>query len=275
MLGKRISLVANVDILYEDRIILVANKPAGIPSTPPLKGGPNFEQQVAQFLGQRQKDKPYLVLHHRLDQDTSGALLFCKKKSFNKAIADLFSEKKIEKTYLALSQRHESGRDKDDAFLGQLQIRNKPLKRATRPAAHKNNNKAMTWIEETDKEDPQGESAETHFNGLVWNKTHALFLARPITGRTHQIRVHARGLGFPLIDDPLYNGAADSNLGEFKGNLHAWKLSFPHPESGKPLTITAPLPAPLCEQIQGLFLGQEKELLGPWKHDLRQQLALV
>src|SRR5690606_31332787 len=92
------------DLLFEDDILLIVKKPCGIPSQPTLD--PKRDSMVSaltRFLKERDKRDGYLALHHRLDVDTSGALVFCRKKSFNKAVSELFSERKIEKCYLALT----------------------------------------------------------------------------------------------------------------------------------------------------------------------------
>ncbi len=209
-------------ILYEDDVLLIANKPAGLPAQgtdDPKKD--HFYGALKRYLNKREhKKNVYLALHHRLDSWTSGPMIFGKKKEFNKAIADLFKEKKIEKTYLAVVEK---------------------LSRETIP---------KTWIcEEAIKTkrqgkfliaqcDSRGDSASTEFIVMKEAADYAIIECRPRTGRLHQIRVHLAKYHLPVWADFVY-GKKKPNA---RMMLHSWKLSFAHPKTKKIVFIEAPIP---------------------------------
>ncbi|HAZ12136.1 MAG TPA: RNA pseudouridine synthase [Bdellovibrionales bacterium] len=197
-------------IIFEDRILLIANKPAGVPSSETLKKEQgHFYGALQNYLDKREGRATYLAIHHRLDQDTSGLLLFCKKKSFNRPVSDLFLHKKIRKTYLALAH----------------------LEKGELPPVVKNflrRSKKSPMVMESCNEQDGGQSAETHFEVLGRQEKRALVTAQPMTGRMHQIRVHLSELGAPVVGDSVY-GTEKNSPHLF---LHAWKLEFPHPETG-------------------------------------------
>lgn len=218
-------------IIFEDRILLIANKPAGVPSSATLKKEQvHFYGALQKYLELREGRATYLAIHHRLDQDTSGLLLFCKKRSFNKAVSDLFLHKKIHKTYVALAH----------------------LENETLPSMVKNflrRSKKSPMVMESCKAQDQGQSAETHFHLLAQHEKKALISAQPMTGRMHQIRVHLSELQAPVVGDAIY--------GRDKGFphlfLHAWKLQFPHPETEVLMTVQVPPPEYFRQEALRLF----------------------
>lgn len=236
-----------IDIIYEDRILLIANKPDGVPSTEPVKVKvPNFFDQVKAFLQWRESKgglhnkEVYLAIHHRLDQDTSGLLLFCKKKSFNKAVGDLFSDKKIQKTYLAVVK------DSQQAF----QNHRFPLQCHNYIGPAEKTSLSRMKMQCYSAPGPERQEAQTHFECLGTSKkdpTLHLIKAIPKTGRTHQIRVQLLSLGLPVLGDSFY---ADMTNPMY---LHAWKLQFEHPESKQIVDATAPLPSSFGQLLDDYF----------------------
>jgi 23S rRNA pseudouridine1911/1915/1917 synthase len=209
-------------ILYRDEGLLAIDKPAGLPSHPTVAGRINALDLVREVVAAGPgRENPILL--HRLDADTSGVLLFALNAETNRALARQFAQRQVEKTYLALVTGNPP-----EAF----SVRNF-LKAGVRGRTI-----AVT---------SGGQIAETHFRTLSRSAEFALVEARPKTGRTHQIRAHLAGLGYPLLGDGLYGGPISLVLGGVclrsrRHLLHASRLGFFSPESRDFITIDAPLP---------------------------------
>lgn len=209
-------------ILYEDDTLLIVNKPAGFA----VHGGSGVTSGVIEGLRQLRPEAKFLELVHRLDRDTSGCLIIAKKGSALRKLHELFRGDGIEKTYLALL----SGQ-----WARKKQLVSAPLL--------KNVSKGGERIVTVSA---AGKEAETLFRRVRLYARATLVEAAPKTGRTHQIRVHAAHLGHPIVGDERY-GLAEVNR-EFKNRgmqrmfLHAEKLLFAHPVTGRQIAVTAPLP---------------------------------
>ncbi len=207
-------------IIFEDQVLLVVNKPSGLPSQG--TDNPNkahFYGLLQKYLCERDKKNVYLAIHHRLDAPTSGLMIFCKDQNFNKNFTELFQGHKIEKKYLAKVLIKEASNLKEI-----FRVENK-LKTVNR-------GKFKVSIA-----DPKGDVAITEFKILNQKDDHALLECSPATGRMHQIRVHLADLGLPIIGDFVYGGFKKSNA----FHLHAWKLKFPHPKGHKMVEYIAPI----------------------------------
>lgn len=207
-----------LDIVYEDEDIIVINKQAGMPIHPSLN---NYMNSMANALAwyYQEQGKPFIFrCCNRLDRDTSGLTVVAKHLVSGNILSDMVRRRDIHREYLAIVRGHVSPE------AGTI---NAPLAR-----------KPGTIIERTvDWE--QGEAAITHYRLIEERNGHSLVSLRLETGRTHQIRIHMKYLGYPLIGDYLYNPDM-----EYIGRqaLHSHRLSFTHPITGKPMEFTAPLP---------------------------------
>lgn len=203
-------------IAYEDSDVIIIDKPSGLPTQSTQKPGEDhlYSATIA-FLTERNPGKlAYVGLHHRLDRDTSGLVLMTKKSSANKSISDQFKDKKIIKKYRAIVEGEEpkQKRWKVDAPLRRL-FESKTFRFGI---DHKKGDDATTLFE--------------YQKSLVNN--HHLIECQPITGRTHQIRIHLASSQLPIIGDRLYGIQSDVRM-----QLHAYRLQFQHPITGKPLDV--------------------------------------
>ena len=218
------------EILYEDDVLIVLNKPSGFA----VHGGSGISSGVIEALRMLRPDARFLELAHRLDKDTSGCLLVAKKRSTLKALHDLFRGDGIKKTYLAL-------------LVGEW---NRKKLLVTAPLL-RNTGKGG---ERVVKVSQAGKFAETGFRRIQKYKDLTLVEASPKTGRTHQIRVHAAWLGHPIVGDSRY-GDDDRNRklkqrGYKRLFLHAQQLQFSHPVTGETMVFKAPLPLELENQLK-------------------------
>ncbi len=215
-----------LDIIYEDDDILVLNKPAGL-VVHPAKG--HWSGTLVHRLlgydedGFRQLSdeiRPGIV--HRLDRDTSGALVVARTETARFALGRAFRERQVEKTYLTIAVG-EFGRT-----TGVIRA---PIGR------HPRDRKRMAVVEKG------GKAAVTHYRVLATAGDLTLVEVRIETGRTHQIRVHFAHAFHPVLGDPMYGGRQRGTpIMVERQMLHAWKLAFPHPRTGQVREYLAPLP---------------------------------
>jgi len=222
------------EILYEDEDLAVINKPAGVVVHPACG---HTEGTLVHGLLARLEDlsgvggeaRPGIV--HRLDKDTSGLLVVAKNDRAHLALSEMFQERKIKKTYLALVHGVPKARS------GRI---DRPIRR------HPVHRKKMT-VHEKD-----GREAVTLWRVKEVFRRAALLEVEPLTGRTHQIRVHLASIGHPIVGDELYGGAKPHGPKAKRQMLHAWKLRFRHPRTGKELSFEAPLPEDFEELLHAL-----------------------
>ena len=235
-----------LNILFEDESLIVLNKQPGIIVHP--GNGNNDGTIVNALLHHRGTDefmamvddemRPGIV--HRLDKDTSGALIIAKRADVRETLYRMFQEHEIHKTYLALT----IGRMDNAAGRIELPIGRHPHNPTLRLVVAKG----------------QGREACTEYRTVAtadgaFGKEVSLMKIRLHTGRTHQIRVHFAHFGHPVLGDNLYGGCpAKMPYPAKRQMLHAWRLAFRHPVSGEPLRIEAPLPDDFMEALQTLGL---------------------
>jgi 23S rRNA pseudouridine955/2504/2580 synthase len=208
-------------VLYEDKKLLVIDKPAGVA----VHGGSGISHGVIELLRAARPDLKDLSLVHRLDRETSGCLVLAKKRSALRALHEKFRQGVVEKNYLALVV--------GDWQLGE-QLIDKPLL-----VTHRRGGERHVIVS------PDGKAALTRVRLSRTYGKYSLVQCSPLTGRTHQIRVHLQSMGFPLAGDDRYGDADVNNrlnaLGLPRLFLHAQSISFPD-EHGNELHFTAPLP---------------------------------
>ena len=224
--------VPQLPFLWQDESLLAINKPPGLPAHPTVGGRPNALDLVTALIAESGGNSRPILLH-RLDADTTGLLLFALTPAANLSLSRQFSEHRIEKSYLAL-------------------VSGSPPERFSVSNHLKAGVRGRTVAVVSG-----GLAAQTDFTTLACRDGVALVVARPRTGRTHQIRVHLAGLGFPLLGDILYGGMAVLPLVTGciplpRHLLHARSLSMIHPQSGERQTLSAPLPEDFLVVLKAL-----------------------
>ena len=211
-----------IDIVYEDSDIAVINKQAGL-VVHPAHG--HYSGTLVNAILYHIKDlsgingeiRPGIV--HRLDKDTSGLIVIAKNDKVHTALTEMFQEKKIRKTYLAILKG---------------KLNKSEGKIVTQIGRDKNDRKKMTVIDDATK----GKNAITNYRVISQNNLFTLVKVNIETGRTHQIRVHMRYLGYPILGDSVY-GRKDN---EKRQMLHAYKLEFIHPVTGRQMEFIGEIP---------------------------------
>lgn len=238
-----------VEILYEDEWLAVVNKPPGM-VVHPAKGhwtGTLASALAYHFAGKLSgmggPTRPGIV--HRLDRDTSGAILVAKTDPVHGRLAAQFAARTIEKEYYALT----SGAPHLDR-----DIINEPI------GMHPHQREKMAIR----RDSPQSRTAETFYEVIERFDGFTAMRITPKTGRTHQIRVHLGHIGCPVLCDRQYGGRAEITRGEIRRDpadravllsrqaLHARRIRFRHPMSGQPIALEAPLPADLAGVLEEL-----------------------
>lgn len=222
-------------VLYKDANVIIINKPFGLP----VQGGTKIKKSLDDMLGGLlfdAKERPKLV--HRLDRDTSGVLVLARNTKSASLLAKMFAGKDIEKTYLALTH----GRPLQT--VGTIDYR--LLK-----AEHGENSYERVAVD-----DEEGKYARTEYRVVEsLARRFALMELKPLTGRTHQLRVHMQAINCPIVGDEKYGGdelqAQDVGIADGL-HLHARRIVIPAFGSGKKIDVTAPLPTHMKESFKAL-----------------------
>ena len=220
-----------LEILYEDEHILAVNKPPGmvVHPAPGHWSGTFVNALLAHCKLEEGFDHLRPGIVHRLDKDTSGVLIAAKTTVAHQRLIELFSGRMMQKQYLAVCV----GKPRSGTVSA-------PIGR------HPVHRKEMTVL-------PDGKEAISEIQVVACNEQLSLVLIKPKTGRTHQIRVHLKHLGAPVLGDELYGSSrANQSHGAARQLLHAYRLSFIHPITGASIELTAPLPQDLLLYIQQL-----------------------
>ncbi|MEZ8474217.1 23S rRNA pseudouridine(955/2504/2580) synthase RluC [Vibrio cyclitrophicus] len=216
-------------IIYEDDHLLILNKPSGTA----VHGGSGLKFGAIEALRALRPDARFLELVHRIDRDTSGILLVAKKRSALRHLQAQFREKTVQKYYFALVMGE---------WKNSCKVVNAPLL--------KNEVNSIVRV------NPNGKASETRFKVLEKFQDATLVQASPITGRTHQIRVHAQYTGHPIAWDDRYGDRRfDAYTGKVGLNrlfLHAANIKFTHPGSEEKMDISAPMEKRLEKALTGL-----------------------
>lgn len=215
-----------LEILFEDKDILVLNKPPGL-VVHPAAGNPDgtlvnaLLHHCDDLSGIGGEMRPGIV--HRLDKDTSGCMVVAKNDLAHRRLTEAFSERRLSKIYLAAINglpKERQGRIQN--FIGRHPVDRKRM--------------AVLY-------DGAGKEAVTEWEQVGEHQGCALIRSRLLTGRTHQIRVHMKEvLGFPILGDPIYGHPSRQKAPTRRLMLHAWKLAFHHPIHQQPLQFEARVP---------------------------------
>ncbi len=208
-------------ILYEDRAVLAIDKPRAWMLVPFTwqRTDRNLQAAIQSSIGAgafwaRSRHLKFLRYVHRLDADTTGVLLFSKSLGGTKSIGDLFESRRMHKRYLAVVR----GVPRQGEWTCDLRLDKEPDR-----------------IGRMRVDERSGKDAETHFRVIETRGEQTLVEAMPLTGRTHQIRVHLAESGHPVVGDDIYGGAARVPLA-----LRAVELSYEDPFTRRPVRILAP-----------------------------------
>ncbi|QNP20006.1 23S rRNA pseudouridine(955/2504/2580) synthase RluC [Providencia rettgeri] len=216
----KVAALANC-ILFEDDVLLVLNKPSGTA----VHGGSGLSFGVIEGLRALRPEARFLELVHRLDRDTSGILLVAKKRSALRALHEQLRLKQMQKDYLALVRGN---------WQSHMKVVQAPLLK-----------NILQSGERVVKVSSEGKPSETRFKVEERFDNATLIKASPVTGRTHQIRVHTLYVGHPIAFDDRYGDKQfDSQLAGTGLNrlfLHASALKFTHPKTGEEMRLQAPL----------------------------------
>ncbi|MFK2825897.1 RluA family pseudouridine synthase [Bacillus sp. B190/17] len=208
----------DIDVLYEDDHLLIANKVPGIKTHPNDDTETQTLLNAAAYHVQSSGEQGFIRHVHRLDEHTSGAVLFAKHDAAYAVLSRLLEERRIKRTYVA-------------AVHGLIQQTKGTIDKPIGKDRYHSSRRRIS---------PSGQSALTHFQVLKRDKGRALSIIKCqlMTGRTHQIRVHFSAIGHPLIGDILYGGKPLVK----RQALHAVKIEIPHPFIGETIVCEAALP---------------------------------
>lgn len=222
------------DVIFEDEYLIALNKSGNLPTSP---SGKYFKNTLLNLIKEKFGWKELYTLH-RLDRETSGVIIFAKKHKIAKIMSKHFREKRIKKIYTAILSRHlphNSNKKFSEAYI-------------TLPIGPDTNSK----IRIKQSVNFLGKPCQTHFKEIKKIGNFSLVEIKPLTGRTHQIRVHAAHIGCPILGDKLYGlpndgfinwlneGDAflrDQNFPLHRHLLHAFEINFPHPITKEETTI--------------------------------------
>jgi 23S rRNA pseudouridine1911/1915/1917 synthase len=229
-----------IPILYEDRSVLVLDKPAGWMLAPDWwdRTGRNLHLALQSSLQAgdfwaHSRNLKFLRFVHRLDAETTGIILFAKSQGALRAYSELFETHNVEKHYLAVAH----GVPKQPAWRCDFAIVPDPAQKGRMKVVRQGGRERPH-----SRDLPDAKEAETHFRVLNTSADRALIEARPVTGRTHQIRVHLAAAGHPVLGDSLYGpDESAASKGRQRLALRAFKLAYRDPFTKRTVRIEAPV----------------------------------
>jgi RluA family pseudouridine synthase len=221
-------LSVKIPILYEDKELLIVNKPAGwVSDIRTIKKGLLYPERGISLKGAWE-------LVHRLDKETSGVLILAKTSKAKEKMLHLFKERGVRKLYLAIVDGAvDEDEGKVDNFLGK-----------------KHGYQGQTVYGAV--EEKKGKRAITYWKCLKRGKTASVICCEPWTGRTHQLRAHLSGIGHPILGDIQYGKIFICSLKPRRNLLHAYRTIFKHPSTGKEIKVIAPIPADFKQALEQL-----------------------
>ncbi|MEX2964355.1 23S rRNA pseudouridine(955/2504/2580) synthase RluC [Microbulbifer sp. TYP-18] len=232
--GRQLRQLIEKSVLYDEQGLLVIDKPAGLA----VHGGSGVRLGLIEVLRQMYPEQPFMELVHRLDRDTSGAIMVARKRSVLQHLQAELRAGRVGKAYLALA----CGKWPRGHRVIEMPLKKNTLKSGER----------MVVVS------PEGKPSETRFRVLERYPLATLVRAEPVTGRTHQIRVHAQSVGCPLAGDAKYAQEGENEkfrtLGLKRLFLHSASLDCDLPDGGR-ICVEAPLPAELERVLDRLRAG--------------------
>lgn len=219
-----------LEVLFEDEHLFIVQKPTGLPTHPNEQGQTGTLANLVAFHFQANGEEKRVRHIHRLDQDTSGTVIFAKHRLAHAALDQMLSKKTITRTYIAIAE-------------GLFKKKKGTIDEAIGRDKHHAVRRRIS---------PTGQKAVTHFQVMDMNKRLQMTAVKLQleTGRTHQIRVHLSSLGYPLAGDTLYGGVRDYIN---RCALHAKQVDMKHPFTGEHLIIEAPLPPDMAQLMNQII----------------------
>lgn len=234
----------DLDIVFEDDVLIVVNKPAGILSVPLERKAesPSVYDQIEDRLRSHGKRRPLVV--HRIDQDTSGLVVFAKDPTAQRTLKAQFARREPERVYLAVVYGRPS--PADGTWRDTLVWDTKALIQ-----------------KETHPRDPSGLLAVSEYHVVEAFRDASLIEVRLLTGRRNQIRIQARLRGHTLVGEERYVYGPDTlrSIAFHRQALHAFRLGFDHPTDARAVTFEAPLPPDFADLLERL-----RRATGPERH---------
>jgi 23S rRNA pseudouridine1911/1915/1917 synthase len=230
-----------LDVVFEDESLLVINKPAGL-VVHPAPG--NWSGTLLNGLLARDRDAallPRAGIVHRLDKDTSGLMVVARKRQVMDELVKMIAARTVSRQYIALGRGSWTG---------------PAIRHVNLPIGRDPRNRLRMAVVDMDKH--PGKTASTDISILESNAGYCLVRCKLHTGRTHQIRVHMAALGHPLVADELYGGQAGGGLE--RQALHACRLAFVHPVTGKALEFNSSLPVDILAAVTALGLRYNEDV---------------
>lgn len=222
----------SIEIIYRDALILALNKPSGLPVH---KGAGKKIATLEDYLDELRFGLPKRPeLAHRLDKDTTGCLILGRNKTALKRLSELFQAHLIGKSYIAIVHGVITNAHGDIAL----------------PIAKKSSDKKSWW----GKVDENGQPAQTLYEVLAQSDEATIVRLTPVTGRTHQLRIHMQAIGHPIVGDQIYGKKDD----KYALCLHCHKMSVPLYAKKEKITLHAPLPAHFKNTLETMKLPWEE-----------------
>jgi len=217
----------NNTILFQDQHILIVDKPAGLPVLPD-----GWEQDAPYLVKMLEAEFGKIFIVHRLDKVTSGVMVFARTAEAHRSLSIQFEDHAVQKTYHAIA----TGSPRWDEHT------------AKHPLRVNVGHKHRTMVDEK-----KGVPSETRFKVLKRFPDQVLLEASPMTGRTHQVRVHAYALGHPLLGDVLYSAPVTKFIA--RPALHAYTLKFSHPATNEKVSFSVPYPVDFETALKNIGAG--------------------
>ncbi|MBI4309378.1 MAG: RluA family pseudouridine synthase [Candidatus Omnitrophica bacterium] len=214
---------STVPVLYEDDACMVFDKPPGLLTIPAIK---NEEHALVRLVNAQYNTQGALHPAHRLDRDTSGVILFAKGKANQRILMQAFKDKRVRKNYVAFVHGHVQRPE------GKIRI---PIK---------------DFYQRKFLRHAPAQSALTKYKVRDYYKNFTVVDVMPVTGRTNQIRIHFAKIGHPLVGEDKYAFRKDFDLRFRRAALHAARLEWPHPVTGKMTAIESPLPVDMVKFLE-------------------------